>query len=437
MDAGDRNRTSPFAFTGNRFEFRAVGGGMSIGGPMIALNTACAEAIDHIATKLESAVGEGKALNSAIQSVLTEIIKEHGAVVFNGDGYSAEWHAEAEKRGLLNLKTTPEALKILELPETAKLFDKYKVLSPRELIAATRSCEQYVKTIQVESKLTVKMATTSILPAAVKYHAELLMSPVLSELKVTGKVAKLAVELEKTIEALEVVTAYDGAHGAPAEAAYMCTKVVPAMLKVREVADTLEGLVADEIWPLPTYQECCSSAENGGGSVRGTRARSAPGRQSLRSACSSMGAKRSARGTASIRSGRSARLCCRPSALKDRFTQERHQIRRPAAVPGGRSIDAFSWRSKSITTSSSGRANDQVVTQRRRDEPPRAGGQVGAPARRAATDRLPQRARGSARSACCSLPARCRTVKAGCRAGPAPDSCERPPDRIRSAGERR
>jgi glutamine synthetase len=256
MDAGDRNRTSPFAFTGNRFEFRAVGGGMSIGGPMIALNTACSEAIDYIATKLESAVAEGKSLNAAIQTILTEIIKEHGAVVFNGDNYSAEWHAEAEKRGLLNLKTTPEALKILELSETQKLFDKYKVLSPRELHSRYEIfCEQYVKTIQVESKLTVKMATTSILPAAIKYHAELLRSPVSSELKVTGKVAKLAVELEKAIEALESVMAYDGPHGAPAEAAYMCTKVVPAMLKVRDVADTLEGLVADEIWPLPTYQE--------------------------------------------------------------------------------------------------------------------------------------------------------------------------------------
>jgi len=256
MDAGDRNRTSPFAFTGNRFEFRAVGGGQSIGGPMIALNTACSEAIDYIATKLEGAVGEGKPLNTAIQSILTEIIKEHGAVVFNGDGYSAEWHAEAEKRGLLNLKTTPEALKVLELPETAKLFDKYKVLSPRELHSRYEIyCEQYVKTIIVESKLTVKMATTSILPAAVKYHAELLKSPISSELKVTGKVAKLAVELEKNIEALEATMAHEGAHGAPEEAAYLCSKVVPAMLKVREVADTLEGLVSDEIWPLPTYQE--------------------------------------------------------------------------------------------------------------------------------------------------------------------------------------
>jgi glutamine synthetase len=256
MDAGDRNRTSPFAFTGNRFEFRAVGSGQSIGGPMIALNTAVAEAMDHIATKLEGAVGEGKPLNTAIQSVLTEIIKEHGAVVFNGDGYSAEWHAEAEKRGLLNLKTTPEALKVLEQPETVKLFDKYKVLSPRELHSRYEIfCEQYVKSIIVEAKLTAKMAITTILPAAVKYHAELSESSLSGELKVTGKVAKLAVELEKAVEALETAMAHEGAHGAPAEAEYLCKTVVPAMLKVRAPADALEGVVSDEIWPLPTFQE--------------------------------------------------------------------------------------------------------------------------------------------------------------------------------------
>jgi glutamine synthetase len=256
MDAGDRNRTSPFAFTGNRFEFRAVGSGMSIGGPLIALNTACAEALDYIATKLEKAVGEGKTLNAAIQSLLTEIIKENGAVVFNGDGYSAEWHAEAEKRGLLNLKTTPEALKVYEQSETSKLFDKYKVLSPRELHSRYEIyCEQYVKTILVEAKLTAKMAINSILPAAVKYHAELLKSPISSELKVTGKVAKLAVELEKAVEGLETALAHEGAHGAAAEAEYLCKNVVPAMLKVRAPADALEAIVSDEIWPLPTYQE--------------------------------------------------------------------------------------------------------------------------------------------------------------------------------------
>jgi len=131
MDAGDRNRTSPFAFTGNKFEFRAVGGGQSIGGPLIALNTAVAESVDFVATKLEAAIASGKSLNHAVQALLADMYKEHSAVVFNGDGYSAEWHAEAEKRGLLNLKTSPEALKVLENPETIKLFEKYGVLTPR------------------------------------------------------------------------------------------------------------------------------------------------------------------------------------------------------------------------------------------------------------------------------------------------------------------
>jgi glutamine synthetase len=256
MDPGDRNRTSPFAFTGNKFEFRAVGGGMSIAGPLIALTSAVAESIDFIATKLEGAVGEGKTLNAAIQTLLTELYNEHSAVVFNGDNYSAEWHAEAEKRGLPNLKTTPEALKVLEQQETIKLFDKYKVLSPRELHSRYEIfLEQYVKTIAVESKLTAKLATTTILPAAVKYLTELSKSPIGSELKITGKISKLVLELEKNIEGLEAAMAHEGAHGVAAEADYLCKTVLPAMLKVRAAADGLEGLVADETWPLPTYTE--------------------------------------------------------------------------------------------------------------------------------------------------------------------------------------
>jgi glutamine synthetase len=263
MDAGDRNRTSPFAFTGNRFEFRAVGGGQSIGGPLIALITAIAESVDFVATKLEAAIAAGKPLNAAVQTVLAEIMKEHGAVVFNGDNYTAEWHAEAEKRGLLNLKTTPDALKILELPDTIKLFEKYNVLSARELHSRYEIyLEQYVKTVQVEAKLTIKIATTQILPAAVKYLSELGESFAAAKafgasggLKLPSKIAKLTTELEENVEALEAALGHHGAKDTLAEAEYLCQKVLPAMLKVRGVADALEGLVSDEIWPLPTYQE--------------------------------------------------------------------------------------------------------------------------------------------------------------------------------------
>ena len=131
-DAGDRNRTSPFAFTGNRFEFRAVGSSQSISDALVALNTIIAESCDVIATKLEAAVASGKKLNAAIQEVLAEIISKHGAVVFDGNGYSTEWHNEAEKRGLPNYKTAVDAIPVFEQKDVIGVFDKYKVLSPRE-----------------------------------------------------------------------------------------------------------------------------------------------------------------------------------------------------------------------------------------------------------------------------------------------------------------
>ena len=165
-DAGDRNRTSPFAFTGNRFEFRAVGSGQSIAGPLIAVNTAVTESLDYVATTLESAIKSGKALNAAITDLLTDIAKNHLAVVFNGDGYSAEWHAEAEKRGLPNLKTSIDALPVLHQSDVSALFDKYKVLTPRELESRYEIyLEQYSKTVNVEANLTAKIGRTTILPA--------------------------------------------------------------------------------------------------------------------------------------------------------------------------------------------------------------------------------------------------------------------------------
>ena len=158
-DAGDRNRTSPFAFTGNRFEFRAVGSSQSIADPLTAVNTAIAESCDYIATKLETATAGGKKLNAAIQEVLGEIITQHGAVIFDGNGYSAEWHAEAEKRGLPNYKTAVDALPVLEHKDVVALFDKYKVLSPREVHSRYEiQLEIYNKTVNVEANLTTKIA---------------------------------------------------------------------------------------------------------------------------------------------------------------------------------------------------------------------------------------------------------------------------------------
>jgi glutamine synthetase len=261
-DAGDRNRTSPFAFCGNRFEFRAVGGSQSITGPLISVNTAITESLDFIATKLEAAVASGKTLNAAIQTLLSEIINEHGSVVFNGDGYTEEWHAEAAKRGLPNLKTTVDALPVLTKPDVVALFDKYNVLTPRELQSRYDIyMEQYVKSVLVEAKLTVKIAKTMILPAALRYTKELAdsaaavkaagVTPATGPLK---EVADLSVQLEKAISGVEHALHHEG--GTPFdEAKYFVDKLLPAMLEVRGAADKLEGLVADDLWPLPTYQE--------------------------------------------------------------------------------------------------------------------------------------------------------------------------------------
>jgi glutamine synthetase len=262
-DAGDRNRTSPFAFTGNRFEFRAVGSGQAIGGPLAAVNLIIAESCDYIATKLEGAVASGKKLNLAVQEILAEVAKEDLAVVFDGNGYSAEWHAEAEKRGLPNYKTTVDALPVLQKPEVIALFDKYKVLSPRELQSRYEvALEQYIKTINVEAKLTTKIARTTILPAALGYQKNLAdnvaavkaagLTPETGPLK---QVTELIGKLQAALAGLDTAASHHGGDDLLAEAKHYGTAILPAMLKVREAADALEGIVDDDLWPLPTYQE--------------------------------------------------------------------------------------------------------------------------------------------------------------------------------------
>lgn len=263
MDPGDRNRTSPFAFTGNRFEFRAVGSSQSIAGSQVALNAMMAESLDYIATKLEAATGGDPAkLNTAVQSVIQEIIKEHDAVVFNGDGYSEEWHAEAAKRGLPNLKTTPDALPVLTSPEVVKLFTTYGIFSEAELKSREEIyLEQYVKTLQTEANLVVRMAKTIIFPAAMRYQSEL--AAACANLKAIGHdykmdtlecvTAKLRDLQTKTAE-LEKIMEHT-AEGALAEAKHMCCTVLPAMNELRAVADALEAVVADDLWSLPSYQE--------------------------------------------------------------------------------------------------------------------------------------------------------------------------------------
>lgn len=258
-DAGDRNRTSPFAFTGNRFEFRAVGSNFSIAGPLVAMNTIVAESLDYCATKLEEATGgDSSKLHGAVQQLLTEIINECGSIIFNGDGYSDEWHAEAGKRGLLNNKTTPEALPALLEPAVKEMFGKYNVLSEREIESRYETyVEQYCMTVRVEANLTKKIARTMIFPAAIRYQREL--ATTCANLKAVGyefdtvtldKVTGLVKSLQDSINELAEASAHD------CEDMRDCVdKVLPAMLKVRGYADELEAIVADDLWPLPTYQE--------------------------------------------------------------------------------------------------------------------------------------------------------------------------------------
>src|ERR1700691_1463911 len=173
-DPGDRNRTSPFAFTGNRFEFRAPGSGQTVAVPLVVLNSIMADSLDFMATKLEKAVEDGEDFDVAVQKLLTEIITEHGDVVYNGDGYSEKWQIEAANRGLLNLKTTLDAVPELVKPEAVELFEKYGVFNERELHSRYEvQLEQYALTVAVEAKLALEIGSTIILPAAIRYQTEL------------------------------------------------------------------------------------------------------------------------------------------------------------------------------------------------------------------------------------------------------------------------
>ncbi|NNM30326.1 MAG: glutamine synthetase type III, partial [Akkermansiaceae bacterium] len=249
-DAGDRNRTSPFAFTGNRFEFRAVGSNQSIAGPLTAMNTIVTESLDYIAGKLEGASD----LNGAIQEVLEEILRDHGRVIFNGDGYSEEWHAEAAERGLPNLKTTPDALPALTSPEVVEIFEKYGILTEAELHSRQEVySEQYCGYVNVEANLVAEIGRTVIFPLAIEYAKELAeASAVLGGAgRVTmEKVKEQAIALEGALEKLDE---FQAAAGDDPKA--WGTTVVPAMLEARAAGDALEALIPDERWPLPTYQE--------------------------------------------------------------------------------------------------------------------------------------------------------------------------------------
>jgi glutamine synthetase len=256
LHGGDRNRTSPFAFTGNKFEFRALGSQASPAWPNTVLNTIVAEAVDELTDKLESALkGSGATLEKAVTTVVKDVWAANKQIVFDGDGYSEAWHKEAEQRGLANLRTTPDALPWLVEKSTVAAFKKYKVLSKRELESRYEVfTEQYVININIEAETAASIGRTMVLPATVRYLNELRASG-LEDL--VGEVEPLIKELHFAQLKLEDAN-LDENHPDGAimkEALYMRDTVIPAMEDVRDVADRLEKLVADDLWPLPKYSE--------------------------------------------------------------------------------------------------------------------------------------------------------------------------------------
>ncbi|MES9832972.1 MAG: glutamine synthetase III [Candidatus Thiodiazotropha sp. DIVDIV] len=263
-DSGDRNRTSPFAFTGNRFEFRAVGSNQSVSGPLIAMNTILADSLNWMSEKLEAELAKGSEQPAAVIAVLKMLINEHSAVIFGGDGYSAEWHkAAVEERGLLNLPTTADALPYLCDDDVKALFERTNVLSPVELQSRYEVyTEIYIMSIAVEAKLVVEMAKTIIYPAAMRYLAELADTDatigamgIELDRSVAKKIAESAnAMIAKVTELSEVCTRED--FESTDEHMQFCAKTIrPLMDEVRLYADSLEAELADEQWPLPKYRE--------------------------------------------------------------------------------------------------------------------------------------------------------------------------------------
>ena len=263
-DPGDRNRTSPFAFTGNRFEFRAVGSAQSVTGPLIAMNTMLADSLNVIADKLEAEFTKGIDQTEAVITVLQELMNEHGNAVFGGDGYSAEWHKMAvEERGLKNIPTTADALPAFKEASVKELFESTGVLSPIELESRYEVyAEQYILSIEVEAKLVVSMAKTSIYPAAVQYLSELAMtSSSMAEMSIemdnsTAKtVAAEANAMVSAVEKLSEAMHKEGFATSEEHMQFCANEIRSLMEEVRSHADALEAEVADELWPLPKYQE--------------------------------------------------------------------------------------------------------------------------------------------------------------------------------------
>jgi glutamine synthetase len=253
LDGGDRNRTSPFAFTGNKFEFRALGSSMSLAFPNTVLNTIAAEAIDDLAVKLKEKLDAGSTMPEAVMEIVKDSYLANKVVCFSGDGYSEEWHEEAAKRGLKNLKTTPDALPEVVSDDTVKAFEEYNVLSKRELESRYDVwVEQYALRANIEAEETFSIGQTMLLPAGLRQLA-LISDAGVSSLE--GEVRELVDELVGALGELKTANAVPGDLEGLELAIYARDSQLAKMDQVREAADKLERLVADDFWPLPKYEE--------------------------------------------------------------------------------------------------------------------------------------------------------------------------------------
>jgi glutamine synthetase len=264
-DAGDRNRTSPFAFTGNKWEFRALGSSQSISWPATILNTIITESIDLLCGKLEAALEKGESFADALQALLATEIHDFKHVVFNGDNYSDDWVTEAESRGLLNLRSTMDALPNLVSEKNLELFEKYGVLSHAELESRYEIfVEKYFMTVNIEGETGQYIAQTMILPAAIRYLSDLTTTAKRAKevgMKTSG-VTKTAEVVNELVDQLtdRIATLADlnqdlGGDDVHSKAEHMRNKIIPAMTDVRDVVDRLERIVPDDLWPIPTYRD--------------------------------------------------------------------------------------------------------------------------------------------------------------------------------------
>jgi glutamine synthetase len=249
----DRNRTSPFAFTGNKFEFRAVGSSHNVARSTTVLNAIVTESLDYMAGLLEKALKAKKDFHAAVHEIVCMTIKEHRAVLYNRNCYSEEWKTEAKKRGLSNHQTTAECLPLINGKKAVAIFEKYNIFSKAESDSRREIyAENYVKTIRIEADTAIEIVGTMILPAVFRYKSVLVGAATTKLQKAV--LAELDSWLDQLIKGLDLLKKTVQVESR-ISADYCCNMILPAMATLREIVDTLETMVDDDLWSLPTYTE--------------------------------------------------------------------------------------------------------------------------------------------------------------------------------------